>query len=117
MSAFATPEHAALWRKRWCDRCYQPDEFKRRFAGEGQGCPIFKAAEDWGVPAPEWSAHRSPTIEGQYRCKAFVAKPSKRRQAAQPAPSLPMFDEPEHADRRLVPVEGWPDYHAQGIRR
>jgi hypothetical protein len=41
------------------------------------------------------------------------AKKQVRRRKAEPAPTESMFDvQPQQ--RRLVPLSGWPDYHAQG---
>jgi hypothetical protein len=48
-------------------------------------------------------------------CRKDAKKPVRRREA-EPAATMPLFEEPEPQDRRLVPLDGWPDYHAQGVR-
>ena len=49
-------------------------------------------------------------------CKDCRVDAKKRlRRKADPAPTLPLFDEPEHTDRRLVEMDGWPDYRRQGL--
>lgn len=43
-----------------------------------------------------------------------TAKKRVRRQPALPQ-DVGLFDEPEDADRRLVPLDGWPDYYSAGL--
>jgi len=41
------------------------------------------------------------------------AKRAKRRKAVEADPTMPLFD-PDPQPRRLVPLDGWPDYRSEG---
>ena len=43
-------------------------------------------------------------------CRVAAHKPVPKRNA--PLPQEALFDEPEHTDRRQVPLDNWPDYRA-----
>jgi hypothetical protein len=47
-------------------------------------------------------------------CRKDAQKQARQR-TAEPAPTEPMFHV-EPRQRRLVPLDGWPDYHSQGVR-
>jgi hypothetical protein len=57
-----------------------------------------------------------PAEQAHGICDGCRITAKKRVPRSEPAPTLPLFDEPEPGDRRLVPLNGWPDYHAQGVR-
>jgi hypothetical protein len=101
-----TPERLAA-----CDTCCNYGEKARRVYGhQTDGCPILRLAAQ-GVRPPQWRRFR-----GELRCTDFLARPPmgrshKSRRAAVDEP--PMFDI-EPVGRRLVPVDGWPDYRADG---
>jgi hypothetical protein len=47
-------------------------------------------------------------------CRVEAKKQPSRRKP-EPPPQDGLFAEPAHLDRRLVEVDGWPDYYSQGL--
>jgi hypothetical protein len=87
-----------------CRSCFQVDQWRLHRLGEGPGCPLIVAATAGEVPS-QWRNDR---------CSGHLKRPPVYRPAKeQPLPQEELFPEPAVAGRRLVPVDGWPDYAAQ----
>lgn len=109
---FPSPVAEQMWRERYCETCCQPAAAERRLLGRGPGCAIAAQALSEEVPV-EWRRGRGHTgrAEDLFRCTKYLDRPPSTRRKTVPTSTEPMFDSPRE-DRRLVPVEGWPDYRA-----
>lgn len=108
---WANPVEAAAWQEKHCRICFQADEARKRVAGEGDGCPLWKQALANKLPT-QWTRRRNAVMGDTYRCDSFLKQPPVARRPAAPAEIEPLLEvEPE--DRFLVPVDGWPDWRAE----
>jgi hypothetical protein len=116
VTLFPTDTARAIWTGHWCERCFQPAEAELRLHGKGTGCPILARALASDRKPKEWDRNtRAQTMSAAYGCNAFLAKPAVvRRRGTVPDETLPMFEVEPADGRPLVPVDGWPDYRAQG---
>jgi hypothetical protein len=99
------------WMEKNCRVCFQPDEARRRVAGDGPGCPHLARAAENKLPTP-WKLRRNAVMGETYKCEAFIAKPPVNRRGTTTEEIEPML-EVEPTDRNLVPVDNWPDYRAE----
>ena len=110
---FPDPVAGDIWRERWCGTCFQPDAALLRVFQHGTGCPILAQALGGTVP-PQWTRGRDTGLAADlYRCDEYLGEPEVYRvPREQPLPQDELFGEPEHQDKRLIPVGGWPDRSA-----
>lgn len=103
-----------MWAERWCARCHQQDAVLFRLFNHGTGCQILARAHQGTVP-PQWTRRRG---SDDYECEAYLGQPEAVRVPKEPAlPQEELFAEPEHEDKELIAVDGWPDRHAFGRRK
>lgn len=115
------PVEEAAFREKNCRVCFQPDEAIKRTTGRGDGCPHLLRAAQNKLPTP-WTRRRNATMGDTYRCDDYAPKaPTKRRKTAA-AETIP-FDEADELFEiapgpvNFVPVEGWPDPEAFGVKQ
>jgi hypothetical protein len=109
MTLFRNQTHQDIWRQRWCETCFQPDEAQRRLQGKDTECPIWGQALRTGRKPVLWDRNpRADEMERQIRCNAYQGRPAVAKKVAAPVEDVPMFDV-EPAQARYVPVPGLPD--------
>lgn len=109
MTLFRNDTHRELWRQRWCETCYQPDEAARRIQHKQARCPIWARAMQSDRKPKEWDRMpRADQMIRTIRCNEYAPQPPVIRRDKAVGEDQPMFDV-EPADAKLVPVEGWPD--------
>jgi hypothetical protein len=98
-----------------CLRCFQPDEALKRITDAGPGCPHLARAENNKMPNA-WTRRRNAVMGETYRCSDFQKQPAVNRRGKADVDIEPMLDIAP-AERHLVPVEGWPDWAAEGRKQ
>lgn len=108
---FRNNTHQEMWRQRWCETCFQPEEAARRLQGKDTQCPIWKRALHTNRKAPEWDRNnRTDELWRTIKCNSYTSKPPIIKRAKAVTEDVPLFDEtPYKVDVGFVPVEGWPD--------
>lgn len=116
---FKNNTHQEVWRQRWCETCFQPDEATRRIQGKDTQCPIWAAAMRSGRKPVAWERMpRADEMERSIRCNAYEAKPALTKINTPSNPLLrnvePLFavDDLHHHGNTFVPIEGWPNRSA-----
>lgn len=90
---FRSTTAAGVWREHWCERCHHPDEINRRDHGIGTGCPILAKAAASQRKSVEWERNaRATTMDGAYRCTAFLDQPAVDRRGTAEDQTMTMFD-------------------------
>lgn len=107
---FRSATHQQVWRGRWCDTCFQPDEATKRIQGKGDGCPILARALRTGRKPVEWDRNpRATELERTIKCHEYQKKPALNRRQSHTEEGEPMLFTAESFDAPYVPVEGWPE--------
>lgn len=109
---FRSPLHRDIWRMRWCESCFQPDEAARRLHGKDTVCPIWAKAMREDRKPPSWDRMpRATEMEHTIKCNAYTSQPPlARRLTSTQDDNVPLFDVTPYATNiGLVPVEGWPE--------
>jgi hypothetical protein len=111
MTLFRSNNHRDIWRERWCDTCFQPDEAARRIQGKDVECPIWAKAMKEDRKPPQWDRNtRTDEVWRMIKCNSYTPKPPINRRERAIAEDVPLFDVTPYAvDIGFVPVEGWPD--------
>lgn len=112
------PIEEEAWREKWCRVCFQPDETWKRIDGVGDGCPLLARAAQNKLPT-QWTRRRNAAMGDTYRCSDYTPRAPVKRRKSTPADTIPIDEigfPVEPVDRNLVPVEGWPDAEAFGIK-
>jgi hypothetical protein len=97
VTVFANADEERAFADTWCRRC----------ARKGAGCSLRQIAAGGAVPKKRTKRHDA-TLGNTYHCADFT----KRRRAPE-LPQLELFNAPASTKRLLIPVTGWPDYHAE----
>jgi hypothetical protein len=113
VTVFANADEERAFTDTWCRRCFQSDETLKRIANKGTGCPLRQIAGGGAVPK-KWTKRRNATLGNTYRCADFTKQPAVVHKGRAPElPQLELFNAPASTVRLLIPVAGWPDYHAE----
>lgn len=108
MTLFRNDIHQELWRQRWCETCWQPDEAARRVQDKDSVCPIWERAIRTERKPVQWDRTRQTNMEHSIRCNSYTDKPESTARQVSQETQVPMFETSE-TDRVFVPVDGWPD--------
>lgn len=109
MTLFRSSSQQEMWRERWCQSCFQPQEAARRIQGTDTQCPIWERAMRTDRKPVEWDRNtRTDEIWRSIKCNAYTSKPPVNRRQPKQFEDVPLFDIEPH-EVHLVPVEGWPD--------
>lgn len=118
MTLFRSNTHQEIWRQRWCETCFQPEEAQRRLMGKDAVCPIWEKAMRTNRKPVEWDRKpRATDMDRTIKCNEHTPKPPIKRRpgfgmkVAGGGPlDVPLFDvTPYKTDVGFVPVEGWPN--------
>lgn len=121
MTLFRNTTHAELWRQRWCETCFQPDEAARRIQHKQDSiCPIWAKALRSGRKPVEWDRMpRADEMVKTIRCNTYTDKPPVTRRPVADVSSQvtdPLFDVTPYAAQHpgYKPVKGnWPEKPAK----
>lgn len=111
MTLFRSDTHQELWRQRWCETCFQPDEAARRLMDKESVCPIWERALRTGRKPVQWDRNpRADEMVRLIRCNEYTDRPPVTRRAVADTEDQPMFDVTPYAtDVGYIPVPGWPE--------
>lgn len=111
MTLFRSQVHQEIWRQRWCETCFQPDEAARRLYGKDSVCPIWERAIRTNRKPVQWDRKpRATDMDRTIKCNEHASKPPITKRPSVKTEDVPLFDvTPYKTDVGFVPVEGWPD--------
>lgn len=111
-----TPLELQLFAETKCAGCHQPDAVMLREFNRGNGCPHLRKAMIFGKMPGVWKRKRFGSLGDTFDCAEYSESPPSTRRRSAPADTAPMF-EVDEGDKRLVPVDGWPDYRAEAVKQ
>jgi hypothetical protein len=121
MTLFKNSTHQEIWRQRWCETCFQPQEAQRRIQGKDTVCPFWAQALRTGRTPVVWDRMpRADEMERSIRCNEYAPKPprivgsSSFGVVMDAEPLFAVDDLHHHGDAHFIPVEGWPDRRTSG---
>ena len=110
MTLFKNDTHRDVWRQRWCETCFQPDEAARRIQGKDTQCPIWGQAMRTDRKPVAWDRNtRSEEMERSIKCNEYHSRPTIANIRRMAYEDVPLFDVDETQQVSLIPVEGWPE--------
>lgn len=115
MTLFRNATHADLWRSRWCETCFQPDEAARRIQHKDTECPIWAKAARTDRKPVEWDRMpRADEMVKTIRCNSYTDQPPVTRRGTSSQVTdvtEPLFDVTPYAAQHpgYKPVPGWPE--------
>src|ERR1700733_10075998 len=85
MTLFRNTTHQEVWRQRWCETCFQPQEAQRRIQGKDTQCPHWEQAMRNGRKPVVWDRMpRADEMERTIKCNAYQDKPALTKKPRSP---------------------------------